>query len=213
MNVAPVTLAGRVVRLEPMTAAHAEPLADVGLDPELWRWIPTPVTTREEMRAYVALALAERERGAAMPFTIVDAASERVIGTTRYAAISPADRRVEIGWTWLAREFQRTAANTEAKLLLLAHAFETLGCVRVELKTDALNVQSRNAILRLGAKEEGTFRKHRRTASGRWRDTVYFSILDDEWPEVRARLTARLDRGAPAPPDRRPGDSAGPPAS
>ncbi|HEV7368042.1 GNAT family protein [Arenibaculum sp.] len=190
----PVTLHGRSVRLEPMTAGCADGLAEVGLDPELWRWIPTPVTSLEEMRAYVSRALDEQGRGVSLPFVIVDQDSGRIVGSTRYGNVDTANRRLEIGWTWIARTHQRTAANTEAKLLLLSHAFEVLGAHRVEFKTDALNERSRRAILRLGAVEEGTFRRHVVTASGRVRDTVYFSILDTEWPAVRSRL-ARLCGG------------------
>jgi RimJ/RimL family protein N-acetyltransferase len=143
------------------------------------------------MRAYVAEALDEQRRGLSLPFAIVDRASGRVIGSTRFANIDVPNRRLEIGWTWLAREFQRTRANTEAKLLLLTHAFDALGAIRVELKTDALNAQSRNAILRLGAVQEGIFRKHKIIPhQGRVRDTVYFSILDTEWPAVKDRLTS-----------------------
>jgi RimJ/RimL family protein N-acetyltransferase len=192
MHIEPVTLVGKHVRLEPLTLDHVDGLARVGLDPELWRWIPTPVTTVAEMRDYVATALDEQRRGVSVPFAIIDRASDRVIGSTRYGSITPEHRRLEIGWTWYAATHQRTAANTEAKLLLLTHAFETLGAMRVEFKTDALNVKSRTAIARLGAVEEGTFRKHMQTVSGRVRDTVYFSILDTEWPAVKARLTARL---------------------
>ena len=183
---------GRTVRLEPITIDHLPGLIEAGLYPELWQWIPTPVTTPDEMRAYVETALDEARRGVSIPFVIIDRPTNRVIGSTRYANISTADRHLEIGWTWITPAFQRTAANTETKLLLLTHAFETLGCIRVELKTDALNVKSRNAILRIGAKEEGTFRKHRITASGRVRDTVYFSIIDTEWPAVKAGLMARI---------------------
>jgi RimJ/RimL family protein N-acetyltransferase len=192
MWAAPVTLSGRIVRLVPLTLAHVPGLARVGLDPELWRWIPSPVRSEAEMATYVEVALEEQRRGAAIPFATLDQGSGEVIGSTRFANISAADRRVEIGWTWVARAVQRTGANTEAKLLMLSHAFEVLRAVRVELKTDALNQQSRAAILRLGAKEEGILRKHRLTSSGRWRDTVYFSILDDEWPALKARLAARL---------------------
>jgi N-acetyltransferase len=192
MNVEPVTLRGATVRLEPMTIGHAPALARVGLEPELWRWIPTPVTTADEMRAYVASALDESRRGVSLPFVIIDQASDQIIGSTRYANIDAIDRRVEIGWTWITSAFQRTAANTEAKLLLLTHAFETLRTNRVEFKTDALNERSRNAIRRIGAVEEGTFRKHKITASGRVRDSVYFSIIDTEWPAVKARLTKML---------------------
>jgi RimJ/RimL family protein N-acetyltransferase len=191
MNIAPITLEGATVRLEPLTLGHIPALAAVGLDSELWRWVPTVMVTASDMRAYVAEALDEQRRGLSLPFAIVDRASGRVIGSTRFANIDVPNRRVEIGWTWLAREFQRTRANTEAKLLLLTHAFETLGAIRVELKTDALNAQSRNAILRLGAVQEGIFRKHKIIPhQGRVRDTVYFSILDTEWPAVKSRLTA-----------------------
>lgn len=190
MIVQPVTLSGSVVRLEPLAIDHAPALARVGLDPELWRWIPTPVATWDDMRAYVQAALDEQRRGVALPFVIIDQASGEVIGSTRYANIEATDRRLEIGWTWLASSRQRTGANTEAKLLLLAHAFEVLGAMRVEFKTDALNEKSRRALARIGAVEEGTFRKHRMTASGRVRDTVYFSIIDTEWPATRARLEA-----------------------
>jgi RimJ/RimL family protein N-acetyltransferase len=192
VNVEPVTLSGRTVRLEPLTLEHVPALSSVGVEPELWRWIPTPVTTAAEMREYVEIALDEQRRGVSVPFAIVDRPSGCAIGSTRYANIDSVNRRLEIGWTWLTSAHQRTRANTEAKLLLLTHAFETLGAVRVELKTDALNVQSRTAILRIGAIEEGTFRKHILTASGRWRDSVYFSILATEWPAVKTRLTSKL---------------------
>jgi RimJ/RimL family protein N-acetyltransferase len=193
LNVQPVTLEGRFVRLEPMLAEHAPGLAEVGLDPELWRWIPTPVVTLADMEGYVAEALADQAKGSALPFTVIERASGRVAGSTRYAAIERRDRRVEIGWTWYARPWQRTAVNTETKRLLLGHAFDVLGCVRVELKTDALNEPSRRAIERLGARQEGILRKHKLvTSTGRFRDTVYYSILAEEWPGVRERLDARL---------------------
>jgi RimJ/RimL family protein N-acetyltransferase len=149
------------------------------------------------MQSYVATALAELERGVAVPFAIIDGTSGRPIGSTRFANIERAHYRLEIGWTWIARAFQRTAANTEAKLLLLTHAFDVLGANRVEFKTDARNETSRRAILRLGALQEGIFRKHVITASGRIRDTVYFSIIDTEWPSVRTRLRERLERRRP----------------
>ena len=190
MVVEPTTLRGRTVRLEPMKHEHAGPLSHVGLDPSLWRWIPQPVATADEMRAYVATALDEQRRGVSVPFVIIDQISGRVIGSTRFANIEPTHRRLEIGWTWLTPAHQRTSANTEAKLLLLTHAFETLGAHRVELKTDALNDRSREAILRIGAVEEGTFRKHMIASTGRVRDTVYFSIIDSEWPKVKAKLLA-----------------------
>jgi N-acetyltransferase len=193
MSVEPVTLEGRHARLEPLQRAHLEGLAAVGLDPDLWRWIPTQVRTREEMSAYIETALEEQERGVSLPFALIEKSTGRVIGSTRYGNIEPAHRRVEIGWTWVARNWQRTAINTEAKYLLLRHAFESLGCNRVELKTDSLNERSRAAILRIGAREEGTFRNHMITSTGRIRHTVYFSVIDSEWPGIKARLEAILD--------------------
>lgn len=194
MIVEPVTLAGEHVQLEPMLEAHHAALAEVGLDEDLWKWIPVPVRTAEEMKAYVDAALAEQARGTSLPFTIVERATGNVIGSTRYANIERTHRRVEIGWTWVARQWQRTAVNTECKYMLLKHAFETLGCIRVELKTDSLNERSRAAILRIGAKEEGVFRNHMITASGRIRHSVYFSITDSEWPVVKRRLEEKLQR-------------------
>jgi RimJ/RimL family protein N-acetyltransferase len=193
MIVSPVTLEGQHVRLEPLTKAHLAGLAEIGLDEELWRWIPTQVRTAEEMAAYIETALEEQSRGVSLPFAILEKATGRVIGCTRYGNIDRLHHRVEIGWTWVARDWQRTAVNTEAKYLLLLHAFETLGCIRVELKTDSLNEKSRAAILRIGAKQEGIFRNHMITASGRIRHTVYFSILDSEWPTVKAGLESRLN--------------------
>ena len=197
MVVSPVILEGVHVRLEPLAKAHLARLAEVGLDEELWRWIPTPVQTREEMAAYIDTALNELEGGTALPFAIVEKATGCAIGSTRYGNIDRTHHRVEIGWTWVARQWQRTAMNTEAKYLLLRHAFETLGCMRVELKTDSLNERSRAAILRVGARQEGIFRNHMITASGRIRHTVYFSIIDSEWPAVKARLEAKLTSRQP----------------
>jgi len=190
MILEPVTLHGTHVRLEPLSLAHVPALAGVGLDPELWRWIPSGVASADEMRAYVEQALDEQRRGVALPFAIVDQTDDQVIGSTRFGNIDQANRRLEIGWTWLTPSRQRTGANTEAKRLLLTHAFETLGAYRVEFKTDALNTKSRQAILRLGAVEEGTLRRHTIVrVTGRVRDTVYFSILDTEWPTIKARLS------------------------
>lgn len=194
MAVQPVTLEGRAVRLEPLSRAHHHALAQVGLDEDLWRWIPTQVRTPEEMVAYIEKALDEQTRGVSLPFAIIEKSSGRAIGSTRYGNIDREHRRVEIGWTWIAREWQRTAVNSECKYLLLRHAFESLGCIRVELKTDSLNERSRNAILRIGAKEEGICRNHMITSSGRIRHTVYFSVIDSEWPAVKAKLEARLKR-------------------
>ncbi len=190
----PVTLAGSVVRLEPIRNEHAELFWDVAkndLD-DIFRWIPYRMQTREDFQLLVAKALQEQERGESVVFTTVESASRRVIGSTRFMNIDRNNRRVEIGSTWIAPAWQRTAVNTEAKYLMLRHAFEVWGCFRVELKTDALNEKSRNAILRLGAKEEGTLRRHVVTWTGRVRDSVYFGILDSEWPEVKGRLEEKL---------------------
>jgi N-acetyltransferase len=193
MKVEPVTLSGRHVRLEPLARMHVAELSTIGLDPDLWRWVPTRMESAADMQDYVDIALDERARGVALPFVIVDVASGRLAGSTRYANIVPAHWRLEIGWTWVAKEFQRTAANSEAKLLLLTHAFEVLGANRVELKTDALNAQSRAAIKRIGAVEEGIFRSHMVIpGTGRIRDTVYFSIVRAEWPAVKSVLQGRL---------------------
>ncbi|HET7784922.1 MAG TPA: serine/threonine dehydratase [Myxococcales bacterium] len=194
MRIEPLVLEGALVRLEPMRPEHAEALARVGLDPQLWEWVPAPVRTPDEMRAYVESALEEQRRGRALPFVVVDRKSGEIVGSTRFANIDRESRRLEIGWTWYAPRFQRTGVNTESKRLLLTHAFETLGANRVELKTDALNARSRAAIARLGAVEEGTFRRHQIVSGGRVRDTVWFSIVDREWPAVKARL-ARLGAG------------------
>jgi RimJ/RimL family protein N-acetyltransferase len=192
MQIEPVTLAGCHVRLEPLDDSHFEGLAAIAFDDALWRLQMSPMRDREDLRQYVAVARADQLRGSALPFATIDQASGRVIGSTRFANIERTHRRVEIGWTWIARPWQRTAANTEAKLLMLTHAFESWGCVRVELKTDVLNEQSRRAMLRIGAREEGILRSHMQAWNGRRRDTIYFSILEHEWPEVRAGLAAKL---------------------
>ena len=188
----PVTLSGDIVRLEPMAAAHAEELARIGLHPDLWRLQPEPVDTPDDMRRYVERALAGQRAGACLPFVIVQQATGRIIGATRYMDIALAHKRLEIGATWLTPASQRSGANTEAKFLLLQHAFETIGIMRVVFKTELSNTQSRQAILRIGGVEEGVFRKHLIAQSGRARDMVYFAILDEDWPSVKARLLARL---------------------
>lgn len=195
----PIVLEGDTVRLEPLSPGHLDGLCEVGLDPDLWRWTTNVVDSRERMQRYVETALSEQARGVALPFATLERATGRVIGSTRFGNIDLSHRKVEIGWTWVARPWQRTAANTEAKLLMLAHAFDALGCLRVELKTDALNERSRRAIRRLGAVEEGTLRCHMITDSGRLRDTVYFSIVRPEWPVVRARLRGFLRERPPRP--------------
>lgn len=190
----PLTLEGAAVRLEPLRREHAEFFWEVANHAveDIFRWIPYRVQTREDFQQIVDKTFQEQERGESVAFATVERSSGRVIGSTRYMNIDRGNRRVEIGSTWIAPAWQRTIINTEAKYLMLRHAFEVWGCVRVELKTDALNEKSRNAILRIGAKEEGTLRKHVVTWTGRIRDSVYFSILDSEWPVAKANLEARL---------------------
>ena len=194
MKIEPVVLDGERVRLEPMRRNHLDALTEAGRYEELWQWTRATATTKETMSEYVEDALEEAASGTALPFVTIDKPSETVVGSTRFGNIDPANRRAEIGWTWISPPFQRSYVNSEAKYLMLRHAFDVWECVRVELKTDALNEKSRAAMLRLGAAEEGTLRRHMITYSGRFRDSVYYSILDHEWPAIRARLEARLRR-------------------
>jgi RimJ/RimL family protein N-acetyltransferase len=196
--VTPLTLEGSVVRLEPIRRDHAGDFFEIAknaLD-DIFEWIPYRVKTREDFQRLVEKAFDEQKRGESVVLATVEHGSGRVIGSTRYMNIDRVNRRVEIGSTWIAPPWQRTAVNTEAKYLMLRHAFEVWKCFRVELKTDALNLKSRNAILRIGAKEEGTLRRHVITWTGRVRDSVYYSILDSEWPEAKAKLEAMLTRKA-----------------
>lgn len=192
MKVEPVILEGEFVRLEPMTAGHADALFEAGSDPSLWKWTINVIERPEDMRAYVTSALSDQQRGVSLPFVTVAEDDNSVVGSTRFGNIDTVNRRAEIGWTWITPTRQRTRINTEAKLLMLTYAFETWKCIRVELKTDVLNEKSRNAILRLGAKQEGIFRNHMITDAGRFRDTVFFSIIDTEWPDVKASLHEKL---------------------
>jgi RimJ/RimL family protein N-acetyltransferase len=194
MMIEPIILEGRHVRLEPLSLDHLDGLCAVGLAGDIFRWFPEPVHSAGEMRIFIEKALAAQKAGTALPFATMEKVSGRAAGSTRYGNIDLSHRRVEIGWTWLAPGWQRTPLNTEAKYLLLRRAFEQLGCIRVELKTDALNERSRKAILRIGAKEEGILRQHIITANGRFRDTVYYSIVDSEWPGVKAALEQKLAR-------------------
>ena len=188
----PRVLAGRFVRLEPLTPAHIPSLEKVAFDADLWRVTTTRIATPEDLRVYVDEALGLQRAGSALPFCIIANDTREAIGSSRFGNYDAANRRVEIGWTWIARPWQRTAANPEAKLLMLDYAFGELDCLRVEFKTDALNARSRGALLKLGAKEEGILRSHMIVAGGRRRDSVYFSILVEEWPEVRRALVSRL---------------------
>jgi N-acetyltransferase len=194
--VLPITLEGSVVRLEPVRPEHAELFWNAAKDSldDIFQWIPYRMKTLEDFQHLMEKSLGEQQRGESVVFATIERSSGQVIGSTRFMNIDRNNRRVEIGSTWIAPAWHRTAVNTEAKFLMLRHAFEEWKCMRVELKTDALNQRSRNAILRIGAKEEGTLRRHVVTCTGRVRDSVYFSILDSEWPEAKTNLEAMLAR-------------------
>lgn len=194
MTVETVALEGKFIRLEPLSLAHFDALCEIGLDEELWRYTTSYIRTPDQMRAYLQAALNEQAQATALPFATVEKSSGRVVGSTRLANIDRINHRAEIGWTWVATERQRTPVNTEAKYLMLTHAFEVMGCLRVEFKTDSINLKSRAALLRIGAKEEGTFRNHMITDTGRIRHSAYFSIIDTEWPAVKAGLEEKLAR-------------------
>jgi RimJ/RimL family protein N-acetyltransferase len=187
-----VTLEGRWMRLEPLGEEHAAALAQVGLDPEIWRYMPTVPVNLAEMEAWVKSALANRAKGTEMPFVQIERETGMAIGSTRVMDIRPEHRGVEIGYTWLARPWWRTRINSESKFLLLRHLFDDLECVRVALKTDLLNERSQRAIERLGAKREGVLRKHMIVQEGRFRDSVYYSIVDEEWPRIKGRMESDL---------------------
>ncbi len=192
VDLTPITLEGRHVRLEPLSRQHKSELAMVALDPDLWRFTPTQIHSAVDLDAYIETALRWQRAGTTIPFATVDRSTGRAIGSTQFGNIDPQNRRAEIGWIWLGRDFQRRAFNTEAKLLMFAHAFERMDCIRVELKADVLNTKSRTAIARLGAKEEGILRNHMILPDGRLIDWVYYSVLRDEWPSVRAGLKQKL---------------------
>lgn len=188
-----MTLEGSAVRLVPIRRDHVEHFWEAAKDSldDIFQWIPYRMKTPQDFEQ-LEKAFEEQERGESVVLATIDRRSGRVIGSTRFMNIDRVNRRVEIGSTWIAPAWQRTSVNTEAKYLMLRHAFETWQCMRVELKTDALNQRSRNAILRIGAKEEGTLRKHLVTWTGRVRDTVYFSVLDTEWSAAKERLEEKL---------------------
>lgn len=194
MTVDDVILEGDLVRLEPMRADHTEILFEIGSVKDIWKWTTTNIEKFDDMRRYVESALAGKSAGTALPFVTVDRKSEKIVGATRFGNISTENRSAEIGWTWINPAWQRTYINTEAKLLMLSHAFETWKCIRVEIITDVFNERSRNAILRLGAKQEGILRNHLIVDSGRIRDSVIFSIIDSEWESVKRNLLEKLKK-------------------
>jgi N-acetyltransferase len=181
LSLTPVTLQGSVVRLEPLQLAHVDALATVGAHDELWKFTMTRIADRADAETYVHAALNAAATGTALPFVTVLQSENRVIGSTRFANYDAESARVEIGWTWVTPTLQRSGANVEAKLLMMTHAFDALGCNRVEFKTDFLNEKSRNALLGIGATEEGVLREHTRLWHGRMRDTIYYSVLAREW--------------------------------
>jgi N-acetyltransferase len=187
-----VVLIGERVRLEPLSPKHLEDLSIAGAQAGIWRWLPTEHHAPGSMASFISAALSQHGQRKAVPFATIDMRSSTAVGSTRYHYIEPEQRRLEIGFTWISPSVQRSHINTEAKLLQLWYAFEVLGCRRVEFKADAENQKSRNAILRLGAAEEGHFRKHMIYPDGRNRDSVYFSIVDDEWATSKALLLSRL---------------------
>lgn len=191
----PVTLRGERVELRPLRLEDASALWQAGSDAEIWRYMPVRMRDRGDMESAIRLALEEQRRGAQLPFLIRDLAADKPVGSTRLMDIDELNRAVEVGWTWLAQPAWRTAVNTECKLLLLTYSFESLGAVRVQLKTDLRNARSQRAIERLGAVREGVLRKHRLLPDGTYRDTVYYSIIEEEWPAAKERLT-RLSRQA-----------------
>lgn len=195
MKIEAVDLQGRHVRLEPLCERHCAQLAEASQADELWRWMPMKLQSEEAVRGWVAIGDGWLAAGSGLLFATIDSESNRVTGSTGFLNASPGDRRVEIGATWVEPSFQRTATNTEAKLLMMQHAFETWGCGRVEFKTDAQNQKSRAALERIGAREEGVLRAHMVMPDGRVRDSVYFSVLASEWPAVRAALEQRLGEG------------------
>ena len=186
-------LQGKYVSLEPLSLEHVAGLQEAARDGELWNLWFTSVPHPESTLQYVEQALGLREQGKAMPFVVRDA-DGAIVGSTRYGNIDADHKRLEIGWTWYAERVQRTALNTEAKLLLLGNAFETLGAIAVEFRTNWFNQRSRTAIARLGAKQDGVLRNHMLMADGTRRDTVVFSILDSEWPAVKNNLQYQLQR-------------------
>lgn len=189
----PITLTGRVARLEPLSVQHVPDLTVAGAYEDIWQFMLYGVIQSEaDMRAWVETLLKYEARGTDLPFAVIHLESGRAIGATRYLEIHPEHRNLEIGGTWYTPEFQHTAVNSECKYLLLQHAFETLGCVRVQLKTDLLNGRSQRAIERLGAVKEGVLRNHMIRPDGSLRHSVYYSILDKEWPTVKAGLVERL---------------------
>lgn len=193
LNAAPVTLESNSVRLEPLDVCHAESLALAADDAEIWAFMPiAPGVVRDECRRWIESSLADAADGSQVPFAIVDVASGRAVGSTRFLNIRRSHRSLEIGYTWLGAAARRTPINTHCKWLLLSHAFDTLGAIRVEFKTDDRNVRSQRALERIGAIREGLHRQHMIMPDGHLRDSVYYSIIDKQWPDVCIQLKAMM---------------------
>ena len=191
--ITPVTLQGKHVRLEPLSEAHIKGLAEIGVGQDFWDYmLYGRMETGEDMRNWVLDIMERGENGTDLPFTVIHLGSGRVAGATRYLNIMPKDRGLEVGGTWYGLDFQRTPVNTECKYLLLTHAFETLNCIRVQIKTDSRNVRSQKAIERIGAVKEGVLRNHMILPSGHYRHSVFYSIIDSEWEQVKKNLEAML---------------------
>ncbi|MFU8875790.1 GNAT family N-acetyltransferase [Micromonospora sp. SL4-19] len=191
MKPTPATLTGRLIRLEPLGPQHADDLLAAAAHDEIWTYLdePTP-RTREAIDTFISDALRDQDRSQRLPFALVDLRSGKAIGSTSYIDLRPSDRTLEIGWTWLTPGAWGTGANAEAKFLLMRHAFEVLGVGRVVIKTDLRNVRSQRAIERLGAHREGVWLNHRLLSTGRYRDSVFYSVIDSEWPSIRDKLAA-----------------------
>ncbi len=190
-----VTLQGKHVRLEPLGEGHISGLAEIGKGHDFWKYmLYGDMKTEADFRHFVTDLLAREQKGTDLPFTVIQLASGRVAGSTRYLNILPNDRSLEVGGTWYGMDFQRTAVNTECKYLLLTHAFEVLKCIRVQIKTDLLNLRSQAAIERIGAVKEGVLRNHMILPDGRIRHSVFYSILDTEWNDVKNKLEAMLKK-------------------
>ena len=194
MNIEPIVLEGVHIRLAPLSLSHLAPLCKVGLDEQLWYYTTIRLQTPEDMHNYIQTALREQTEGSALPFVIIEKSSDRVIGTTRFHSINKTHRRLEIGFTWIARDWQRTNVNTEVKYLMLKQAFDQYRCIRVEFKADISNELSRQSLLRIGAKQEGILRNYLLSSHKGARDLVLFSIIATEWAEVKANLEKKLQR-------------------
>lgn len=192
--VTPVTLEGKLVRLEPLSLEHEDGLWEAGRDERIWTYMTSKIRTKEDVRKFIETALSNQAKGTELPFTIMDQKSHQILGSTRFLNLSAKDRGLEIGFTWLTPSVWKTAVNTECKQLLLQHCFEELGCIRVQLKTDLRNRNSQRAIARIGGIQEGILRNHMIIQDGYVRDTVFFSILNTEWTMVKAKLTRFLEQ-------------------